>query len=104
MPILTDRKKQIYALYIQGMTYAQIGKELGITPQGAQRQIAPPRGLVNRIRKRAKGQCEKCGIYCRLGHIHHDRDFIVTIDEVNTEKSLKYLCPSCHAKLHNENS
>lgn len=98
---MIDRRKTAIELRLKGLTYAQIGEQLGVSRQRVQQMTRPPHAIQLLIRKRANCRCEKCGVELNTGngHVHHvggeDYDF-------NDLENLQYLCISCHLKAHME--
>lgn len=89
-------RNRAHDLYLKGLTYAEIGKEMGVSRQRAQQLVKPPTPVMDFIRKRAGGACEQCKIALANGHVHHmsnDAGF-------NDIDNLQYLCISCHQTKH----
>jgi len=82
---------------LMGLSYEQIGESLGISRQRVQQLVSPPAAVRELIVKRAKGKCQKCGIFVgKSGHIHH----IGAEEDYNDIDNLQLLCLSCHWLEH----
>jgi len=93
-----ERKNEILRMRLDGMTYQQIGKTLGISRQRVQYLISPPPYIRKLVVDRANGRCEICGILVgRSGHIHHEG---TTFEDYQDDDNLKLLCVSCHKRVH----
>lgn len=96
---MEDRRAEIMDRRLDGLTYQQIGEELGVSRQRVQQILSPPPAIRKAVATRAHHRCERCGIAVGLsGHIHHDNplgreDF----DDINT---LQLLCFRCHRLVH----
>jgi hypothetical protein len=82
---------------LKGMTYAEIGKALGVSRQRAQQMVRPPKAIYDAVQDRAKGRCEHCGIELQRGHVHHKEGDDVGYNDL---RNLEYLCISCHRAVH----
>lgn len=93
------RRDEALKLRLDGFTYTQIGKTMGISRQRAQQLLSPPRAVRALVVERAQGKCEDCGIHVsRSGHVHHiEAQHGDVFDAVN---NLQLLCPSCHRLAH----
>jgi len=83
-------------LWIAGLSYGEIGKRLKISRQRVQQLVRPPKEIYDVIKKRAKDECEVCGILVKYGHVHHK-------GKTDDIKDLEYLCRSCHRQAHMNN-
>lgn len=88
---------QALTLRLEGLSYSEIGRKLGVSRQRAQQILMPPPPIYNLIRKRAGDRCERCGVFVTSGHVHH-RNW--QDGNHNNPDELEYLCPSCHMKSH----
>jgi len=97
-----ERYERFLSLRLEGRTYGEIAKLFSVSHQYIQQVLRPT--LVNyiRVRMRAKWQCEKCGIEAINGHIHHQGK--ANFEEYNNLNRLRWLCPSCHMKIHHPRS
>ncbi len=93
------KRRQALELRLAGLSYAQIGKQLGVSRQRIQAMIAPPKEIRNYIVKIASGLCTSCGIkVSNSGHVHHVDNLDETYNDIN---NLTLLCPGCHRLAHN---
>jgi len=83
-------------LRLRGMTYAEIGKALGVSRQRAQQLVRPPRPIYEAVKARAGGKCELCGLEISNGHVHHKE----RVNDYNGLDNLQYLCVVCHKGEH----
>jgi len=86
-------------LKLLGYTYAQIGKELGVSRQYAQQLVRPPRAIYELVKARAAGRCEECHDTVQNGHVHHKGG---NGEDFNDVPNLTYLCLSCHTTIHHQ--
>lgn len=87
-------------LRLRGLSYAEVGKQLGVCRQRAQQLLRPPTAVYKSVRLRAKFKCEHCGVDIRGGHVHHRKCVGATPDDYHDIENLEYLCPSCHRLAH----
>lgn len=85
---------RVLKLWLEGLSYAEIGTRLGFSRQCAQQFLRPPRSMRLQVMAEAWWACEQCErIISRTGHIHHkSRTY-----PPNVRENLQYLCASCHA-------
>ena len=95
-----ERRSAALAGRLEGKTYQQIARELGISRQRVQQLISPPRDIRDLVSERAGGKCEECGILPRDPHIHHKGAVGLGPDIYNDAINLQLLCASCHRKAH----
>ena len=99
-PKLTDTGRQRYQLAIdlklKGLSYNEIGLQMGISRQRAQQLIRPPRIIYNLVRARANSKCQNCHVELTAGHVHHKENK----EDYNDVENLEYLCISCHKLVH----
>ena len=88
------RYQRVLGLWLTGLTYAEIGRMMGVTRQYVQQQIAPGIETQRAVRARAKHLCESCGTRERRfrHHIHHRSRTL----QYNRLSNLALLCQSCH--------
>ena len=93
-----ERKAQALQFRLLGMTYAAIGKELGVSRQRVQQWLRPPKPIYDIVRAKAQGKCEMCGIFLGYGRgdVHHKT--LGREGDWNDLENLQLLCPSCHFK------
>lgn len=96
----TTEKEQAMSLRLRGLTYAEIGKEFGISRQRIQQLLSPPPAIERFIKNRAQGKCENCGLDSPKGHIHHRTATGTTSEDYNDIPNLQLLCASCHRLAH----
>jgi len=83
---------------LEGKSYAQVGKELGISRQRVQQLLRPPTNVWKLVYNRANGKCESCGIIVGYsGHVHHKAN---NGENYQDTDQLELLCVSCHRKAH----
>ena len=98
-----DREKRVAALKLRldGLTYAAIGRRLGLSRQRIQQLLRPPANVYDIMRRRAANHCESCGVVIYQGHAHHKQNQgLLVADDFNDLKNLLYLCLSCHRLAH----
>jgi hypothetical protein len=91
---------QAISLRLSGLTYREIGKSLGITPQGAQSLVKPAAPIYNFVKDKTNGKCAKCGVAIDNGNVHHKVSEGITQKEYDSIENLEYLCISCHQHEH----
>ncbi|KKN34504.1 hypothetical protein LCGC14_0792990 [marine sediment metagenome] len=97
----SNRSKALH-FRLSGMTYAQIGKELGISRQRVQQLVSPPKAVRDLVVSRANGECERCSIRVgRSGQVHHSN--ASNGDTFNEIENLQLLCIPCHLIAHSPN-
>jgi hypothetical protein len=78
-------------LKIKGLSYAEIGKRLGVSRQRAQQLVAPT-PLARKLARAEMGErCAACGATERKLHLHHDS---------YESAPSRLLCVPCHRKAH----
>lgn len=96
--IQREKRKGILEFRLLGMTYAAIGKELGISRQRVQQLISPSKYIRNVVVKRANNRCQRCEVILDgSGHIHHKGN---EDEDYNDIDNLELLCISCHRIAH----
>ena len=93
---MDERKQRAISLKMSGMTYAEVGKELGISRQRAQQLVRPPSAIYRLVKSRANSMCEECGAVVAKGGVHH----LNSSENYNDLENLRYLCLRCHAIAH----
>ena len=94
-----DSREQALKLWLKGLTYADIARNLKVSRQRIQQLIAPDPEMRAAVIEQARGRCQKCGIFVgKSGHVHHKS---VKVKQYNHHSNLMLVCPSCHMKLHN---
>ena len=91
-----ERKQEIFAMFAEGRTYAEIGRIFSISRQRVQQIVRPPIQVMDALRRRAGRKCERCRIPLRGGdeHVHHiDNHVTGRYDDL---KRVRLLCRSCH--------
>lgn len=96
----TEPKVRAVELWLKGLTYGEIGMELGVSRQRAQQMIRPTTAIYNLVRARANESCESCGVKLGNGHVHHKTTDGKTPEDFNDVSNLMYLCASCHGRKH----
>ena len=94
-----ERAQTALLLRLRGLTYVEIGTQLGVSRQRAQQLVRPPHEIYEIIKKRGDGRCEECGVKIASGQVHHrqaDRE----LSAFNEIENLQYLCRGCHTKKH----
>ncbi len=92
-------KQRAIELKLKGLTYAEIGKELGFSRQRAQQLVRPPQEIYSYVRSKAKFKCEGCAVRLESGHVHH----VDNTENYNDVDNLEYLCAACHSQKHSDN-
>lgn len=91
------QRAEALRLKLQGLTYDEVGRRMGVSRQRIQFLLRPPESVYKQVVGRANEHCEDCGSAVVSGHIHH-------IDEMRSDfnhpDNLAYLCASCHRKRH----
>ena len=85
-------------LRLRGLTYKEIGEQMGFSRQRAQQLVRPSHHVYRHIRARAGNACEDCHITLKSGHLHHKS--LPDYEGFNDLDNLEYLCASCHRKKH----
>ena len=103
---LPSRIGQAIRFRIEGLTYAEIGRQFGVSRQRAQQLVAPSTAMYNAVVRRAKSRCEVC--HCELGErrlgkrpgdVHH-RYPVSDLKLWNSLDNLELLCKPCHRQSH----
>ena len=84
-------------MWLKGMTFKDIGEEMGLTRQRIHAMLTPPTALRKQTYERAGGRCQECGVFLSHNGHYHSTDN-GTIDDFT--KPLKLLCQACHRKAH----
>ena len=83
---------------LAGLTYAAIGRQLGLSRQRIQQIIAPPTDVRDMIIERYNGKCQGCGYPVNGGgHVHH---LSCEGENYNDPDNLVLLCIPCHRAAH----
>jgi len=94
-----DSREQALKLWVKGLSYADIARNLKVSRQRVHQLVAPDKELREQVIEAAQGRCRKCGIFVgKSGHVHHKS---VKVKQYNHSSNLLLVCPSCHMKLHN---
>lgn len=96
----TEIRRRALALRLEGRSYSEIGRELGIRTQEALRLIRPDQETRERICRRANNACEICGAALRMLHVHHRATVGTTPETYNRDDNLTLLCVPCHRAAH----
>ena len=86
---------------LTGLSYAEIGRQCGVSRQRVQQILAPPKELQQRLKVKYGDECCRCGV--RLygaGHVHHKAVADMTPDSYQDETNLLLVCVSCHTIMH----
>jgi hypothetical protein len=86
---LSSRHEIAREMKRRGMTYAEIGKAMGISRQRAQQLVAPTLKETSIQIEQRNGVCDECHKPARKLEGHHD-----TYDGAPT----RYLCTACHRR------
>lgn len=95
-------RERALSLRLDGLTYAAIGEELGLTRQRIQQLLEPPKEVREIILARSNSRCQNCGVFVAHGHIHHKSAKGIDSDKWNDLDNLVYLCLTCHRRSHHE--
>lgn len=90
-------KEFIQELYRQGLTFAYIGEQVGVSKQRIHQIIAHYKNTGRRGRKekyRNFGKCNRCKL---IAEVLHHKDFNNLND---TMENLEPLCKNCHLLQH----
>lgn len=100
MPVIRVRNKEQQRLALElrtkGLTYSEIGGQLGISRQRVQQIVSPSLGIFDVVKRLANGRCADCGVELGRGHIHHIKNEDIEPDLYNHPDNLAYLCAACH--------
>lgn len=96
----SDTRERAAELFLRGLSYAAIGREIGVSRQRAQQLVRPPVGVYSLVKSRANGACEKCAVRIDAGHVHHVKGGDGFAENFNDIDNLKYLCAICHGREH----
>src|ERR1017187_4379275 len=93
--------EQALALRLQGLSYAEIGRQMGVSRQRVQQLTSPSPSVRRFVGYRALWKCQACGTKLgTCGHVHHTGCTGKTPDNYNEIENLQYLCTSCHTTVH----
>ncbi len=97
-----ERYERALAMRLEGVTFREIGRRLGVTHQRAQQMLSPTPTVARKIKERAGNRCEECQEPAagNVGHVHHRAAVGMTAESYNAEPNLTLLCNSCHRKAH----
>ena len=95
--------EEVRDMVLDGNTYAEIARRCGVSRQRVQQIISPPRHIMAKVKERAQGRCEDCGILIHKGaHLHHVNGDKIDPVKFNGIENIKYLCLGCHRKEHRQ--
>lgn len=99
---IPDANRKAINLRLGGATYAEIGKELGVSRQRAQQMIRPPEAIGREIRKEFGYRCARCNANLQeeRGDIHHKRTSGLDLKTYTSIDNLELLCIPCHLRAH----
>ena len=86
-----ERSNEVRRLKQLGLSYSQIGLEMGFSRQRAQQLVSSTPEHNKEIIKSANGICQKCGNKANTLNVHH-------INYIPDEHEV--LCVSCHMSKH----
>ena len=84
---------------VAGVSYAEIAKAAGVSPQRIQQILSPPTAVRKQVIATFSGDCARCGLRVgNSGQVHHlgARNG----EDWNDLASLQLLCLGCHAVVH----
>ena len=88
-------------LRLDGLTYAEIGIQAGVSRQRVQQVLCPPLAVRRAVIARFGDSCAVCGIRLHgSGHVHHRQHVELELDAYNDFPNLTLLCVSCHRQQH----
>jgi hypothetical protein len=94
----TTNREIAPGLRAEGLSYAEIGRRLGISRQRVLQITEPPPAISKLVKTRSGFMCENCGIPLKKGgHIHHKNE---TGKDRNDVENLMHMCPGCHRLEH----
>ena len=92
-------RKRALGMWLQGMTFTAIAKEMGVSRQWVHEMLCRPPALRKATYDLAGGKCQECFVHLgRNGHYHSTDDG--PIDDFT--KPLVLLCLACHRPKHDE--
>jgi len=83
----SPRRQVARELKQAGLTYAQIGEQLGISRQRAQQLVSPTERVLKNMRDGVGNRCQNCGKKCKKLDAHHE-DY--------SASPTRILCSACH--------
>lgn len=96
-----DRRDEALQLRLEGLTFAAIAKQLGVSRQRVQQILAPPRDVRDSVVIGAQGRCSACELFVgTAGHVHHLQATSIEDEDYNDHENLTLLCRSCHRTAH----
>jgi len=88
-------------MLINGKTYSEIGKNLGLSKQRAQQLVCLTKGERAKFLEEHGEFCDRCGeLVGQSGHIHHKKAKI----SFNGWANLELLCIACHRHIHKKDN
>ena len=96
-----SNRQDALALRLSGLSYQQIGTQLGISRQRVQQLVSPPPSVRRYVVHRAEGRCQQCSVMVGTsGHVHHRDSRGTTENNFNDLSNLQLLCITCHRTAH----
>lgn len=96
-----DRNARALRLRLEGLSYAEIGRQVGISAPRVQQILSPPAAIRRIVSEKAQGRCEKCGVsIARRAAVHHKGSVGLSCDQYHDLDNLALLCPGCHMTVH----
>lgn len=96
-----EQRLRALRLRLDGLSFAQIGKMLGVSRQRVQQMTAPTARIRAVVVERAGGKCQGCDLPVgSSGHVHHRLSRGATPDNYNDVDNLQLLCIGCHRAEH----
>ena len=93
-----SRQEIIIQGRLEGLSYTELGKQMGCSRQRIHQIIAPPKETRNAVVLRYQGKCCQCGqVVNGSGHVHH---VSCEGEDYNDLANLQLLCRACHRKAH----
>lgn len=88
-----ETRQRALGMWLTGMTFTDIAKEMGVSRQWVQEMLTPPPALRKATYARAQGKCQVCGMHLgRNAHYHSEPTGPIE----DFSKPLVMLCCACH--------
>lgn len=100
-PSVGPLRSKALELRLAGLSYAEIGRALGISRQRVMQITKPPPLVRSAVVARDGGACQSCGVFLgKSGHVHHTLARGLQAEDYNDLPNLQLLCPTCHRLAH----
>jgi len=88
--ITMNNREQVIKLFRQGMSYAEVGRRVGLSRQRVMQIVKPPTSIYEHMKRKARGICANCEVIAPSGRISGYREGTLEVSKY------KYLCASCY--------